>query len=71
MKQQNFDEHLSGRQCSFYLKMKIFRSMHRGIKPPPLKNTTRFFLAKPNPPLNLQTVQAPLFRQSPFCIGFS
>ena len=35
----------------------------------PLKNTTPSFL--PSSPLNQQTVQAPLFRQSPLCIGFS
>ena len=32
------------------------------VSTPSLKNTTPFFLA--NPPLNQQTVQAPLFRQS-------
>ena len=36
---------------------------------PPLKNTTPSFL--PSPPLNLQTVQALFFRQSPLYIGFS
>ena len=37
-------------------------SVHEG-RNPPLKNTTSLFLAKP--PLNQQTVQAPLFRHSP------
>ena len=47
-------------------------SVHWGIKPP-LKNTTLLFCQAPlPPPLNLQTVQAPLlFRQSPLYIGFS
>ena len=38
--------------------------------PPPLRNTIPLFLTKP-PPLNWQTVQDPLFRQSPLYIGFS
>ena len=38
------------------------------IQRPPLKNTAPFFL--PSPPLNLHTVQSPLFRQSPLYIGF-
>ena len=37
---------------------------------PLLKNTTSFFLAKP-PLINQQTVQAPLFRQSPPLYWFS
>ena len=47
-----------------------------GYQPPLLlKNTTLLFLAKPPPPpcpphLNLQTVQAPLFRQSPSIYWF-
>ena len=36
---------------------------------PPLKNTTPLFLAKP--PFNLETVQAPTFRQFPLLVGFS
>ena len=43
-------------------------SRHWGINPPPLKNTTPSFL--PSPPVNQQTVQAPLFRQFPLYIGF-
>ena len=35
----------------------------------PLKNTTPYFLHSPL--LYLQTVQAPLFKQSPLYIGFS
>ena len=35
-------------------------SVHRGIDHP-LKNTTPLFVAKPHPPLNLQTVQVPPF----------
>ena len=35
---------------------------------PPLKNTTPLFLS--SLPLNLQTVQAPLFREFPLYIGF-
>ena len=38
------------------------------MMPLPLKNTTPLFLAKPH--LNRQTVQVPLFRQSPLYIGF-
>ena len=41
--------------------------MHQDINPP-LKNTTSLVLAKPT--LNLQTFQAPLFRQCPLFIGF-
>ena len=45
-------------------------SMHWGISTLfPLKNITPFFL--PSPPLNLQTVQAPFYRQSPLEIVFS
>ena len=56
------------------LQLLILHSVHQGINspPPPLKNTTPLFLAKP--PLNLQTVQAPPpppSRQSPQYIGFS
>ena len=40
---------------------------HWGINPPS-KTPPPLFLAKP--PLNQQTVQAPLFRQSPLYIGF-
>ena len=47
-------------------------SVHWGINPPPLKSTTHLFFAKP-PPLNLQTVQALLFRPFPpiywFCVN--
>ena len=42
-------------------------SVHWGIKPS-LRNTTLLFLAKPL--LNLQTVQAPLLRQSPSILVF-
>ena len=40
-----------------------------GVSTPPLKNNTPLFLAKT--PFSLQTVQAPLFTQSPHYIGFS
>ena len=39
--------------------------------PPPLKNTPPPLSCQVPPPLNLQTVQTPLFRQSPLFIGFS
>ena len=35
-----------------------------GYLPPPLRNTTHLFLVKPHP-LTLQTIQAPLARESP------
>ena len=44
-------------------KAALYYGVDWGLNPPlPLRNTTPFFLAKP--PLNQQTVQAPLFRQS-------
>ena len=48
----------------FFLNNETFCALHAlGYQPPPS------FL--PSPPLNLQTAQAPLFRQSPLYIGFS
>ena len=38
----------------------LIHSVHWGIDPSPSKKSTPLFFAKP-PPLNLQTVQAPLF----------
>ena len=45
-------------------------SGHWGINPPPSKTPHPSFLPS-LPPLNQQTVQAPLFRQFPIYIGFS
>ena len=52
----------------FSLLFGIYHSVHRGINPPS-KTPLPSFL--PSPPLNLQTVQAPLFKYCPLYIGFS
>ena len=57
--------------CINSLKLSELHSVHWGINPP-LKKHHPFFLTKsPLPPLNLQTVQAPFFRQCPLYFGFS
>ena len=49
-------------------KDRMKHGVHWGINPP--QKHYLLFLSK-SPALNLQTVQAPLFRQSPLYIGFS
>ena len=44
--------------------MALYASGYQPLPPPPPKKTTPLFPAKSSP-LNLQTVQAPLFKQSP------
>ena len=50
---------------------KALHNVHCGIKLPPFQKTTASFLPAPSlPPLNLETIQAPLFRQSPAIYWF-
>ena len=46
-----------------------FHSVHWGINPTPQKHHP-LFLAKPPPPLNLQTVQAPFLDNPPYILAF-
>ena len=50
---------------------KALHSVHCGIKLPPFQKTTPSFLPAPSlPSLNLETIQALLFRQSPAIYWF-
>ena len=71
--QNNIDKTQSGKNvlnlyhCVSTLSL-CSHSVHLGINPPPSKTPPHFSCQAP--PLDLQTVQAPPFRQSPLHIGF-